>query len=129
MASKAFVYRKFLTFFNEDPPADSITKQTFIEYLKFRGAKNGNCAANRDLKELKALFNWCISQELLFKNPCINIQKYPEEPKAKYVPPEEDIKQIIMATYSENILIDIHRSISIIFGLYTVFWLLSALKR
>jgi integrase len=86
-----------LTFVNEDPPADSITKQTFVEYLKCRRAKNGNCAANRDLKEFKALYNWCILNELLLYNPCINIQKYPEEPEVKYVPPEEDIKKIIMA--------------------------------
>jgi integrase len=59
--------------------------------------KDGNCAANRDLKEFKALYNWCIRQELLLQNKCINIQKYPEKPKVKYVPPEEDIKKVIMA--------------------------------
>ena len=93
---KAFVYRNFLIFINEDPPADSIPKQTFVEYLKYRRTKNGNCAANRDLKEFKALFNWCIRQELLFKNPCINIQDYPEEFKVKYIPTAEDINRIIL---------------------------------
>jgi len=94
---KAFVYRNFLSFVNEDPLADSITKQTFIEYLKFRRAKGGNCVANRNLKELKALYNWCIRQELFLQNPCINIQRYPEKPKVRYVPHEEDIKKVIMA--------------------------------
>ena len=94
---KAFVYRNFLSFVNENPPADSITNQIFREYLRCRIAQDGNCAANRDLKEFKALYNWCIHQELLLQNPCINIQKYPEEPKVKYVPPEEDIKKVIMA--------------------------------
>jgi len=94
---KAFVYRNFISFINEDPPADSITKQTFHEYLMYRMTKDGNCAANRDLKEFKALYNWCIRQELLFQNQCINIQKYPEKPKERYVPPEEDIKKVIMA--------------------------------
>ena len=67
---KAFVYRSFLTFINNDPEAESITKQTFTEYLKFRReqkdikdrklnkVENGCCVANRDLKEFKALYNW-----------------------------------------------------------------------
>ena len=94
---KAFVYRNFLSFINEDPPANSIAKQTFSEYLRYRRVQDGNCTANRDLKEFNALYNWCIRQELFLKNPCINIQKYPEKPKVKYVPPEEDIKKVIMA--------------------------------
>jgi integrase len=99
---KAFVYRNFLSFINEDPPADSISKQTFQEYLVCRTTIDGNCAANRDLKELKALYNWCIRQGLPLQNPCINIQKYPEERKDRYVPPEEDIKKIIMAADPED---------------------------
>ena len=94
---KAFVYRNFLTCVNEDPPADSITKQTFVEYLKYRRASNGNCAANRDLKEFKALYNWCVRQELLYKNPLINIIDYPEEPSVRYVPPYKDINLVLMA--------------------------------
>ena len=100
---KAFVYRNFLSFVNEDPPADSITKQTFIAYLKHRRAKGGNCAANRDLREFKALYNWCIRHELFLQNPCINIQKYPEKPKVRYVPPEEDIKKVIMAADPDDL--------------------------
>jgi integrase len=99
---KAFVYRNFLSFINEDPPADSITKQTFREYLVYRMTKDGNCAANRDLKEFKALFNWCIRQEILFKNPCINIQDYPEEFKVKYIPTAEDINRIILVAEPDD---------------------------
>jgi integrase len=93
---KAFVYRKFLSYLNDDPVAESITKQTFIEYLKYRRDLDGNCAANRDLKEFKALFNWSIRQELVFKNPSINIQGYPEEVKVKYIPTAEDINRLIL---------------------------------
>lgn len=64
--------------------------------------KDGNCAANRDLKEFNAVYNWCIRQELLFQNPCINIRKYPENPKERYVPPEEDIKKVIMAAEPDD---------------------------
>jgi site-specific recombinase XerD len=94
---KAFVYRNFLTFINDDPNAESIQKQIFTEYLRNRKNEGGNCAANRDLKEFKALFNWGIRQELLFKNPCINIEDYPEEPTVKYVPSAKDINLVLMA--------------------------------
>jgi len=111
---KAFVYRNFLTFINDDPEAESITKQTFTEYLKFRGeqkdkkdrklkkVENGRCVANRDLKEFKALYSWCIHQELLVKNPCINIQSYPEQTMVKYVPPAEDISKVLLAADRED---------------------------
>ncbi|MFC1515560.1 tyrosine-type recombinase/integrase [Thermodesulfobacteriota bacterium] len=99
---KAFVYRNFISFINDDPDADSIFKQTFVEYLRHRKGKVGNIAANRDLKEFKVLFNWCIRQEILFKNPCVNIEDYPEEPKVKYVPPAKDINLVIMAADFED---------------------------
>lgn len=111
---KAFVFRNFLAFINDDPEAESITKQTFTEYLKFRKeqkdeadskakkTENGVCVANRDLKEFKALYNWCIRQELLLKNPCINIESYPEQTNAKYVPPAEDITKVLLAADRED---------------------------
>jgi integrase len=111
---KAFVFRNFLALINDDPEAESITKQTFIEYLKSRKtqkdkmdrkakkAENGACVANRDLKEFKALFNWCIRQELLLKNPCINIESYPEQTTARYVPPAEDITKVLLAADRED---------------------------
>ncbi len=71
---KAFVYRIFLTFINDDLYVESIQKQIFTDYLRHRKNTDVSCAANRDLKEFKALFNWGIRQELLFKNPCVNIE-------------------------------------------------------
>jgi integrase len=111
---KAFVYRNFLAFINDDPAAESITKQTFIEYLKFRRdqkdikdgklkkIENGSCVANRDLKEFKALYNWCIRQDLFLKNPCHNIESYPEQTSARYVPPAEDINKVLLAADRED---------------------------
>jgi len=99
---KAFVYRNFLTFINSDSDAAAIPKQTFTEYLKHRKNDAGNYSANRDLKEFNALFNWCIRQEMLYKNPCLNIQNYPEQPKVKYVPPATDINKVLVAATSED---------------------------
>lgn len=99
---KAFVYRNFLSSIDDDQLIDSIPKQKFIEYLKNRKNKGGNCAANRDLKEFKALYNWCIRQEILKKNPCANIEKYPENKKERYVPPAEDLNKVLQAAECED---------------------------
>jgi len=105
---KAFVYRNFLTLLNDDPVAESIPKQAFTDYLRHRRAlkegkeKDGNIVANRDLKEFKALYNWSIRQELVTKNPCINIEPYPETPSTKYVPPAEDINRVLLAADRED---------------------------
>ena len=99
---KAFVYRNFLAFINHDPVVDSISKQIFIKYLKNRKDNDGNCAANRDLKEFKALYNWGVRNELFLKNPCVNIVSYPEDPKVRYVPPADDINRVLMAADRED---------------------------
>jgi integrase len=99
---KAFVYRNFQSFIKGDPPIDSIEQQKFVEYLKYRKNKSGNCAANRDLKEFKALCNWGIKRDLLKKNPCANIEKYPEEKKDRYVPPAEDINKVLQVAESDD---------------------------
>lgn len=99
---KAFVYRSFLTFLSSDPIAEMIPKPTISEFLLARRKLVGNCAANRDLKELKALFNWAIRNEFLLRNPGLNIQDYPEEKIVKYVPPAEDINKVILAADPED---------------------------
>ena len=99
---KAFVYRELITFLNGDPIAEMIPRTTVTDFLMGRRDRDGNTAANRDLKELKALFNWAIRNELLLRNPCLNLQDYPEEPKTKYVPPAEDINKVILAADPED---------------------------
>jgi integrase len=99
---KAFVYRNFLTFIKKDPPAEGISKQIFVEYLKNRRNKDGNCAANRYLREFNALYNWAIQNEFVYKNSCINIKKYPESLRVKYVPSEKDINKVIMAADKDD---------------------------
>jgi integrase len=99
---KAFVYRNFLTFLEEDPFVDAISKQNFSDYLKQRRERNGNISANRDLKEFKSMFNWCVRQDIVLKNPCMNIESYPEVTKQKYVPPRENINKVILSADKDD---------------------------
>ena len=94
---KAFVYRSLLAYIGSDPVVTNISKQIFVEFLNRRRQKDGNCAANRDLKEFKALYSWCVRQDLVVKSPCNNIEAYPENPSIRYVPPAKDINSVLLA--------------------------------
>ena len=95
---KAFVFRSFIAFMGDDYTAASIMARHISEYLNIRASENGNKAANRDLRDIKALYNWAIRQEVIeCKNPCRSIEKYPEEPYKHKVPAPEDIDKVRMA--------------------------------
>jgi integrase len=95
---KAFVYRSFIAR-TGDLPAVSVTKAQVIEHLQERRKGDGNKTANRDLRDLKALYNWAIKQEVfdIVKNPAQFIERYPEDPTERYIPPTEDIDKVLMA--------------------------------
>lgn len=101
---KAFVYRMFLSFIGQDPNAEEISAGQIADYLTDRMKGSGNTAANRDLRDLKALFNWAIKQKdfVLNENPCEGVEKYPENMKPKYVPPAEDVTKVLMAAGQED---------------------------
>ena len=105
---KAFVYRSFLAFLGADVPVVIITTKQISDYLNARTVTDGGKAANRDLRDLKALYNWGLRQEIIEgRNPCNAIQKYPEEPYRPYVPPPEDIDKVCLAaTIDERDFLD-----------------------
>jgi len=105
---KAFVFRSFLEFLEDDAPILEIYSKQINDYLRLRAQKDGNKAANRDLKEIKALYNWALRQDIIdMKNPCNPIDKYPEDPYHPYVPSQEDVKKIrLIAKGNEKDLIE-----------------------
>ena len=46
------------------------------------GVKDGK-AANRDLRDLKAMYNWGMKEGLIKENPFKDIEKFPEDPFIK----------------------------------------------
>lgn len=100
---KAFVYRSFLRFLQDDPSAESITSQIIGEYLQDRRETSGNIAANRDLRDLKAMYNWAFRQNLITLNPCLPVDKYPETPTPRYVPPVEDINKVFLVATDDDL--------------------------
>ncbi len=112
---KRFVFTSFLEFLamdaertQETDPADTLTKTEVKGYLKARARISGNCAANRDKKEIKALYNWANDEDIIFyRNPCKGIKPFPEDEFQKYVPPKGDILKVkLQATGDEQDFIE-----------------------
>lgn len=51
--------------------------------------------ANKDLRYLRALFNYGIKRKLIVENPTDGIDFLPEEKKKRYVPPKKDVLKVI----------------------------------
>ncbi len=102
---KAFVYRQFIGYVG-NPLAQRVTRQMVSNYLGSTEQVRGKKAANRDLRDLKALYSWGVKQGLMMKNPALGVDKFPEEPSLKYIPPAEDIdKVLLVANPSETELL------------------------
>jgi len=66
---------------------------------KRRARKTSAYTANKDLRSLRAMFNFGIQppRNWIFENPTKGIKFMPVEKKIKYVPPKKDILRVIMA--------------------------------
>ena len=100
---KAFVFRSLLAFIGDDVPVMSIKRVLLEDYLQYRAGQAGNKVANRDLQDIKAMFNWLIKRELMDgKNPCNPIERFPEDPYIPYIPPADDINKVLAVADSEE---------------------------
>ncbi len=54
-------------------------------------------AANKDLRYLRALFNFGRKQELLETDPTQGLEFLPVEKRVKYIPSKEDVAKVLLA--------------------------------
>jgi len=100
--AKANYYRHFQSFLESDTPIDHIKKLSILDYLNVIVKSKGNKTANRHLKDLKALFNWGMRNDLIYKNPLRGIEPFSEDEFKKYVPPVEDINKVMLIANQED---------------------------
>jgi len=93
--NKASVYRRFLGFIGSDIEIEMITPKQISNFLQDRALADNNSCANRDLKEINAMFNWALNQKRINSgNPAYDIEPYPEDKEHRYIPPAEDIAKV-----------------------------------
>jgi len=73
-----------------------------IEKFVLKRRKVSNDTANKEIRYLRALFNFGIKKGWLCDNSTIGIEFLPVEKKVKYVPPLEDINKVIDAADAET---------------------------
>jgi integrase len=95
--AKGTYYARFIGWIGGDLPVEQITRKLINDYLLHVSGVEGNKGANRHLKDLSALFAWAVRHEVVPRNPCVGIDRFPEDPFMKYVPPAKDIDAVILA--------------------------------
>ena len=100
---KLGVMNRALVAFGQNTPVISITPIMFLKYFTARAAKVSAYAANKDRKNLHAMFEWANQYMEGFNyNPITRIKSLPHDRAAQYVPPEADVLKVVMACNREQ---------------------------
>ena len=60
------------------------------------------CVANREIEQLRALFNFGIKRKIIDTNPTEDIDFFPVEKRRKYIPSKEDVLKVISVANPET---------------------------
>lgn len=99
---KKTVFRRF--FLNVDPalPVDTLKPVQVLNYLQAQVSVRSGYAANKDRKNLLAAWNWGIKYlGLPSLNPCLT-ERFPEDRKTRYIPPENDFWAVYEVTEGQD---------------------------
>ena len=95
-------YQAFVAHVGSDTPTTDIQKHDITSYLDpiaIQDQEEGTKKANRQLRNLKACFNWGWQEGLLGKgadNPCRGIPDYTEERYEPRIPPNEHLAMVYL---------------------------------
>lgn len=87
--------REFAKFMQSDFCMEETTVDEARLFLNAIQQEKGSKSANRRLRTLKALWNWC--KHNVPENPWREVRQFPEEEFVKYVPPASDIGKVFDA--------------------------------
>ena len=78
-----------------------ITREMITD-LRNERSKVSNETANKELRHLKALFNWGVKNEILTSNPAANVAMMRIEKKSKRIPTQEEINKVFEVATAEQ---------------------------
>ena len=97
---KVTVARRFLAFLGGEKatskPAEEITTKVIEDYLLSQAKARSNNSANRDRKNLSAMFAWALRRGDVVANPVAVTEKYPHDRAVQYTPPPEDVDKVLL---------------------------------
>ncbi len=92
---------RFLEMFGNVSVYD-VTPAMINEYLQKQAQTRTANAANRDRKNLLAMWNWGQQILDLPMNPVVKMRPYPHERRPQYTPPTEDVLKLLAAATPEE---------------------------
>ena len=95
---KLVLSKRFAKFLEQDRPVEEITAKHIMDYLVKQANERSANAANKDRKNLLAMWNWGQKILDLPGNPVVKVDKFPHEAGKQYTPPEQDIQKILACT-------------------------------
>lgn len=85
-----------------DPSQSTLTLRQVLAYLQTQNRERSGYAANKDRKNLVAAWNWGIKYlGLASPNPCL-VDRFPEERRPRYIPPEKDFWTVYECTEGQD---------------------------
>ena len=94
---KATLNRDFLQFIGSNLQGDQITSRHIQDCLLEQAKKRSNNLANKDRKNLLAMWSWGQKILDLPVNPVTKTYKLPHDRKPQYTPPEKDVLCLLAA--------------------------------
>ena len=85
-----------MKYIGTDVNIQTLNKTDLERYLDFVYESTGGKKSNREMRELRTLFNWFKQRGYLSNNPATGLEHYKEDLFIKYVPPPEDINTILL---------------------------------
>ena len=83
-------------------PVDSISPEMVSGFISQQAQEHTNNIANRQRKNLLAMWNWGQKLLSIVNNPLVNIDPLPHTTKVQYTPPQKDVLQVLAATTREE---------------------------
>jgi integrase len=98
---------RFKSYVGSNTPIDEILPSHIQGYLLDQANIRSNNCANRDRKNLLAMWNWGQKILDISSNPVAKMDRFPHDRKTQYVPPEKDILRLLaVANRKERAFLD-----------------------
>jgi len=85
----------------QDLACSQITRDMIADLRNERSLVS-NETANKELRHLKALFNWGLKNEFIASNPAVNVAMMRIEKKTKRIPTQDEINKVFEAATTEQ---------------------------
>ncbi len=99
---KKAMFKTFFKTVDSSMPVENLRPFQVLNYLRAQAKKRSGYAANKERKNLMAGWNWGIKYlNLPAPNPCM-AERFPEERKTRYIPPESDFWKVYNKTEGQD---------------------------